>query len=330
MVREITYFEAVFEAEREEMARDERVILIGEDLGLYEKTGLLSGFGDRLRSAPISENGFVGMGVGAALTGLRPIVDLTIASLFFVAMDQVVSQAAKSRYMFGGQADVPLVIRAGMWHGASYGAHHSDRPYPMLMNVPGLKIAVPATPADVKGLLLAAILEDDPVLVFEDKGQWFHRGPVPEGDDPLPLGRARIVRAGGDVTLVAIGSCVAAASDAAETLAQEGIEAQVIDPRCLVPLDEAAILDSVARTGRLVIADPANRTCGAAAEISARVVEQAFDALRAPVRRVTTPDVHIPFSPVLEKPLYPSAEGIAAAVREVTGASGRTRSEVTE
>ena len=321
MSREITYFEAVFEAEREEMTRDERVILIGEDLGLYEKTGLLTGFGpSRIRSAPISENGFVGMAVGAAMTGLRPIVDLTIASFCFVAADQLVSQAAKSRYMFGGQTDVPLVVRSAMWHGGSNAAHHSDRPYPMFMNVPGLKIAVPATAYDAKGLLKAAVRDDDPVLLFEDKNLWFRPGPVPEEDTVVPLGVADVRREGGDATVVAIGSTVGPALEAAEELSAEGCSVEVIDPRTLVPLDKRAILESVAKTGRLVVVDLANKTCGAAAEIAAIAAEEVFDALTAPIVRVTTPDVHIPFSPPLEKPLYPDKEKIVAALRRVLDA----------
>jgi pyruvate dehydrogenase E1 component beta subunit len=318
MSREISYFEAVFEAEREEMGRDERVILIGEDLALYEKTGLLPGFGpSRIRSAPISENSFVGMAVGAAMTGLRPIVDLTIASFCFVAADQIVSQAAKSRYMFGGQADVPLVVRSCMWHDGSNAAHHSDRPYPMFMNVPGLKIAVPATPADAKGLLKAAVRDDDPVLIFEDKSLWFLPGPVPEEDCVVPFGVAAVRRRGGDATVVAIGGSVGPALEAAEELSAEGCSAEVIDPRTLVPLDTGTILESLSRTGRLVVVDPANKTCGAAAEIAAIAAEEAFDSLTAPIVRVTTPDVQIPFSPPLEKPLYPNKAKIAASLRRV-------------
>jgi len=318
MSREITYFEAVFEAEREEMTRDERVILIGEDLGLYEKTGLLTGFGpNRIRSAPISENGFVGVAVGAAMTGLRPIVDLTIASFCFVAADQLVSQAAKSRYMFGGQVEVPLVVRSAMWHDGSNAAHHSDRPYPMFMNVPGLKIAVPATPYDAKGLLKAAVRDDDPVLLFEDKNLWFRPGPVPEEDTVVPLGIADVRREGGDATVVAVGSTVGPALEAAEELSAEGCSVEVIDPRTLVPLDERTILESVAKTGRLVVVDLANKTCGAAAEIAAIAAEEVFDALAAPIVRVTTPDVHIPFSPPLEMPLYPDKDKIVAALRRV-------------
>ena len=314
--REISYLEAIFEAQQEEMQRDERVILIGEDIALYEKLGVFKNLGPgRLRSAPISESGFVGMSLGAAMTGLRPIVDLVIASLVYVAMDQLVNQAAKLRYMSGGQARLPVVFRAGMWYGHSYAAHHSDRPYPMFMNVPGLKVVVPATPFDMKGLLKAAIRDDDPVILFEEKSLWSTRGSVPDRDFTLPIGRARLRREGGDVSVVAIGAAVGHALAAADTLAAEGVSVEVIDLRSLVPLDAEAILASVAKTGRLVAVDPANKTCGAAAEISAIVAEEAFADLRAPIRRVTTPDIPIPFSPALEGPLYPDAAKIVGAVR---------------
>jgi pyruvate dehydrogenase E1 component beta subunit len=204
-----------------------------------------------------------------------------------------------------------------MWHDGSNAAHHSDRPYPMLMNAPGLKIVVPASPADVKGLLKTAIRDDDPVFVFEDNSLWFQSGPVPGGDHLVPIGVAEVKREGTDVTLVTIGSAQGAALGAAEDLSADGISVEVIDLRTLVPLDEQAVLNSVARTGRLVIVDPANRTAGAAAEIAALVAAQAFDCLRKPILRVTTPDVPIPFSPVLEKPLYPGREATAAAIRKL-------------
>ena len=316
--REISYFQAIFEAHQEEMARDERVVLIGEDLSLYTRTGLLdSSLGERIFSAPISENGFSGMGVGAALTGLRPIVDLTIASFVYLAMDQIVNQAGKLRYMTGGQARIPIVFRASMGHDGSNAAHHSDRPYPMLMNAPGLKIVVPASPSDVKGLLKAAIRDDDPVFVFEDNSLWFQSGPVPGGDHLVPIGVADVRREGSDVTVVTIGSTQGAALGAAQDLSAQGISVEVIDPRTLVPLDEQAILNSVAKTGRLVVVDPSNRTGGAAAEIAALVAEEAFDCLKRQIVRVATPDVPIPFSPALEKPLYPSREGIVAAVKKL-------------
>jgi 2-oxoisovalerate dehydrogenase E1 component len=313
--RELGYLEAIYEAEREEMARDPNVVLIAEDIGLLERAGAFGPIGpNRLWSAPISESGFVGAAVGAAMTGLRPIVDLMIASLVWVAMDPIISQAARSRGLFGGQTRIPLVLRAAMWYAASYAAHHSDRPYPMFMNVPGLKIAVPATPADAKGLLLTAIRDDDPVLVFEDKRLWSARGPVPEGDAAVPFGRAAIRREGSDVTLVAIAGAVAQALSAAETLARRGIDCEVIDPRTLMPLDLASILASLEKTRRLAIADPANRTCGAAAEIAARVAEEGFDLLDASPLRITTPDVQIPFAPSMELPLYPDAPAIVAAI----------------
>jgi pyruvate dehydrogenase E1 component beta subunit len=316
--RDITYFQAIFEAHQEEMQRDERVVLIGEALSLYTRTGLLdASLSPRIFSAPIAENGFAGIGVGAALTGLRPVVDFTIASFVYLALDPVVNQAAKLRYMTGGQARVPVVFRAAMWHGGSNAAQHSDRPYPMLMNVPGLKVVVPATPADVKGLLKAAIRDDDPVFVFEDHSLWFQTGEVPGGDHVTPIGAAAVRRSGDDLTLVAIGGTQQAALAAADTLAADGVSAEVIDPRSLVPFDRETLLASVGRTGRLVIVDPAHRTLGAAAEIAAMVAEEAFDCLRGPIARVATPDVPIPFSPALEGPLYPSHDAIVAAARRL-------------
>jgi 2-oxoisovalerate dehydrogenase E1 component len=316
--RELSYIEAIYEAQGIELRRDERVVLIAEDLGLLAKAEAFGPIGPhRLWSAPISENGFVGAAVGAALTGLRPIVDLMIASFVWVAMDQIVSQAAKIRTMFGDQAQVPIVLRAGMWYGSAYAAHHSDRPYPLFMNVPGLKIATPATPADAKGLLLGAIRDDEPVLIFEEKRLWNTRGPVTEGDEAIAFGRAIRRRSGGDLTLLAIAGAVPEALIAAESLAGQGFECEVIDPRTLVPLDIESVLASVAKTGRLVIVDPANRSCSVAAEIAAQVVEQAFDQLRAPIRRVTTPDLQIPFAPSLEMPLYPDAGRIETVVRDL-------------
>jgi pyruvate dehydrogenase E1 component beta subunit len=316
--RNMSYFQAIFEAHQEEMRRDERVVLIGEDISLYTKSGILdNALSERLFSTPISENGFCGMGVGAALTGLRPVVDLTIASFIYLAMDQIVNQAAKIRYMTGGQATIPIVFRASMWHEGANAAHHSDRPYPMLMNAPGLKIVVPATPADVKGLIKTAIRDDDPVVIFEDNSLWFQSGPVPAGEHLTPLGVAATVRPGDDVTLVAIGGARKVALEAAEALAGEGCSVEIIDPRSLVPLDRPAILGSLERTGRLVIVDPANRTCSAASEIAAIAAEEAFHHLKAPIVRITTPDVPIPFSPSLEDPLYPATAQIVEAIRKL-------------
>ena len=316
----LSYLEAINQAQSEEMARDESVIVMGEDVrhALYGSTGgLYDRFGaDRVLDTPISEVGFLGAGIGASMTGLRPIVDLGIASFVYVAMDQLVSQAAKSRYMFGGQANLPITIRAGMFYNISSAAHHSDRPYPMLMGVPGLKIIAPASPADAKGLLKSAIRENDPVICFEDAACWAGKEEVPDGDHIIPLGVGRIVQQGTDITLVTIAGARRASQAAAAALAKENISVEVIDPRTLVPLDIDMILASVAKTGRLVIVDPAHRTCSAAAEISALVAEYAFDCLKAPIRRVVTPDIQIPYSPALEKGMYPNEQSIIAAIRK--------------
>ncbi|GAA1910149.1 alpha-ketoacid dehydrogenase subunit beta [Nocardioides marmoribigeumensis] len=336
----MSYLGAIGAAQREAMEADERVVIIGEDVeaNVYGTTGgagksradkgdFLQMFGaNRIRNTPISEEVIVGSAIGAAMTGLRPIVDLSYSSFLYMAMDQFVNQAAKNRYMFGGQASLPVVFRSAMFYGLNTGAHHSDRPYPMFMNVPGLKIVVPASPYDAKGLLRAAVDSDDPVLIFEACMLWGTKGEVPEEEYTIPFGKARTVREGTDVTVVAISSAVPEAAAAAEQLAEEGISVEVIDPRTLVPLDRQAILDSVGRTGRLVVADPAHRTCSAASEISSIVAEEAFDALRAPIKRVTTPDTQIPFSPSLEKQLYPARAGIADAVRSVVGERQLARS----
>jgi pyruvate dehydrogenase E1 component beta subunit len=316
----MTYLAAIGAAQREAMEADDRVILIGEDLtaNLYgtapDFTALFGS--ERVRNVPISEAGFSGLAAGAAMTGLRPIVDLTYASFTYLAMDQLVNQVAKSRYMFGGQATLPVVYRASMYYKASTAAHHSDRPYSMYMNVPGLKIVVPATPYDARGLLRSAIDSDDPVLVFEDATLWMKREELPDEPYRVPLGQARVVQEGTDVTVVAIAGSVSEAEKALKVLADEDVSVEVIDPRTLVPLDFDAILASVEKTGRLVVVDPAPRTCSAASEIAATVGERAFHALRAPVRRVTAPDMQIPFSPPLEQQMYPNAQRIAAAVLE--------------
>lgn len=329
----MSYLGAIGAAQREAMEADERVVIIGEDVeaNVYGTTGgagksradkgdFLQMFGaNRIRNTPISEEVIVGSAIGAAMTGLRPIVDLSYSSFLYMAMDQFVNQAAKNRYMFGGQASIPVVFRSAMFYGLNTGAHHSDRPYPMFMNVPGLKIVVPATPYDAKGLLRAAVDSEDPVLIFEACMLWGTKGEVPEEEYTIPFGQARVAREGTDVTVVAISSAVPEALAAAETLAEEGVSVEVIDPRTLVPLDSRTVLESVGRTGRLVVADPAHRTCSAASEIASIVAEEAFDALRAPIKRVTTPDTQIPFSPALEKQLYPARGGIADAVRAVVG-----------
>ena len=328
----MTYIAAIGAAQREAMMADKRVIIIGEDVeaNVYGTTGggktraatgdFVQEFGrNRIRNTPISEEAMAGVAIGAAMTGLRPIVDLSYSSFLYMAMDQLVNQAAKNRYMFGGQNSIPIVFRSAMFYGMNTGAHHSDRPYPMFMNVPGLKIVVPSSASDAKGLLLTAVESNDPVLIFETCLLWGQKEEVDENPYRIPFGVARIRREGDDVTLVAISGAVPLAIKAADELAKQGISVEVIDPRTLVPLDTAAIIKSVKRTGRLVIADPAHKTCGAAAEISAIVAEEAFSSLRAPIIRVTAPNMQIPFSPSLESHLYPTADKIAAAVARVCG-----------
>jgi len=321
----ITFLEAIQSAQFEEMKRDDKVFIMGEDIVCNvfgTTTNFVENFGlERVRDTPISENGFVGAGAGAAMVGMRPIVDVTLSSFLYPAMDQIVSIIAKSRYIYGGQARLPLVVRSCMFYGNSNAAQHSDRPYPMLMGVPGLKIIVPSGPRDMKGMLKAAIRDEDPVFCFEDATLWSGKEEVP--DDPdfvVPIGKAEVKREGTDVSIFAIGGAVPMAMAAAKILAQDGISAEVVDPRTLSPLDREAILKSARKTGRVVAVDPAHRTCSAASEIAAIVVEDAFDALRAPVVRVTTPDTHMPFSPVIEKALYPNKDRIIAAVRKVVGA----------
>lgn len=328
----MSYLGAIGAAQREAMEADERVIIIGEDVeaNVYGTMGggksrsdegdFLQMFGrNRIRNTPISEEGIVGAAAGAAMTGLRPIVDLSYSSFLYMAMDQFVNQVAKNRYMFGGQASMPVVFRSAMFYGLNTGAHHSDRPYPMFMNVPGLKIIAPASPSDAKGLLRAAIDSDDPVLVFEAVLLWGLKEEVDDDEYRIPLGVARVVREGTDVTVVAISGSVPEALGAAKVLEEEGLSVEVIDPRTLVPLDTATILRSVRKTGRLVVAEPAHRTCGAAGEIAAIVAEEAFESLTAPIVRVTAPDMQIPFSPSLEKQMYPTKLTIAAAARRVAG-----------
>ncbi len=320
-MREITYLEAISEAQREEMRRDPHVFIMGEDAQANvfgTMGGFLEEFGpERFRNTPLSEAGFVGAAIGAAMVGMRPIVDLSIASFMYVAMDQFVSMAAKATYMYGGQAHVPVVFRAGLFFGGSNAAQHSDRPYPMFMGVPGLKIILPSTPYDVKGLLKSAVREGDPVICFEDGMLWGMKGPVPEEEYLIPLGVADIKREGTDVTVVALASRVQEALAAAETVAKDGISIEVVDPRTLVPLDKAAILKSVKKTGRLIVVEEAHRTCGAAAEIAAIVAEEGFWDLKAPIKRLAVPDVQIPFSPPLEQILYPDARKIVSAIKEV-------------
>lgn len=320
---EARYVNAITEALAEEMARDERVIVLGEDVGAPGGTfgatrGLQARFGkDRVRDTPISETAIVGAAIGAAVNGLRPVVEIMFMDFIGTCWDQVVNQMAKMRYMFGGQVRLPLVLRTHSGAGLNAGPQHSGSLEAWAVHVPGLKVVMPSTPADAKGLLKAAIRDDGPVMVVENKTLYAMKGDVPAGDHVVPLGRAVVRREGGDVTVVAISRLVHEALKAAERLAAEGVSVEVIDPRTLSPLDAEPILASVAKTGRLVVAHEAWGPCGMGAEIVALVAERGLRSLRAPVRRVTPPFTPVPFSPPMEKFWRPDAERVTAAVREV-------------
>jgi len=316
--RKINSHQATADAQAEEMRRDSSVIIFGQ--GIPDVYGVTPGFVEefgplRVRDTPLSEAAEVGAAVGAAMTGLRPIVDLTLSFTMYLAMDQIVHQAAMSRFIFGGQPELPLVIRASMHYGDATGSDMADRPYPAFMPFPGLKIALPSTPADTKGLLKTAIRDDSPILFFRDYSIT-ERGPVPDGDHLVPFGVADIKRAGEDVTIVGIAKGVMHALQAAEKLASEGIDVEVVDPRTVRPLDEESILESVRKTGRLVVVEPANRVCGAGAEIAAIVAEKAIHDLRGPIVRVTCDDTNIGYSPTLLH-VFPTPEKVATAVRRV-------------
>jgi pyruvate dehydrogenase E1 component beta subunit len=332
----MTYIGAIGAAQKEAMVADDRVIIIGEDVeaNVYGTTGggkqraeegdFVQQFGrSRIRNTPIAEEAIVGTAIGAAMTGLRPIVDLSYSSFLYMAMDQLVNQAAKNRYMFGGQSSIPVVFRSAMFYGLNTGAHHSDRPYPMFMNVPGLKIIAPASASDAKGLLRQAVDSDDPVLSFEAVPLWGLKEEVDDAEYRIPFGQARIRREGSDVTVVAISGSVPLAVKAAELMAEKGISCEVIDPRTLVPLDTRTIIESVAKTGRLVVAEPAHKMCGAAAEIAAQVAEHV--PLKAPIKRLAAPNMQIPFSPALESQFYPTTETIAAAIEAVVEVEKRVK-----
>lgn len=318
-VVQMTYLEALVQAQIEELERDERVIMMAEDIAVYGDGKLVERFDStRIWSMPISETSFTGVGIGAAITGLRPIVGLGIASFMYLAADQIINQAAKLRYMTGGQIKVPIVFRCCMYYGCSIAAQHSDRPYPLFMNVPGLKIVCPTTPADIKGLLKSSVRDDDPVLIFEDTKLWPIKGDVPTDRDYLvPIGKADIKRSGKDVTIIAIAGAMRPALEAEKTLAEQGISVELIDLRTLKPLDMETILGSVAKTGRLVLVENAHRMANVSAEIAAVVCEEAFESLRKPIIRLSAPDVHVPFSPVLEEQLYPDRDKIITAVRKL-------------
>ncbi len=318
-VMHISYLEAVIQAQIEEMERDETVILMGEDIAVYGGGKIVDRFdASRVWSTPISEGSFTGVGIGAAIAGLRPIVDLGIASFMYLASDQIVNQASKLRYMTGGQIRVPIVFRCCMYYGSALAAQHSDRPYPLFLNIPGLKLISPTTAADMKGLLKTAVRDDDPVIVFEDTKLWPVKGEVPiDREFLIPIGKADIKQPGSDVTVVAIAGAMRATLDAVKALSAEGISVEVIDPRTLKPLDMPTIIKSVAKTRRLVIVENVHRIANVGSEIAAEVCEQAFDSLAKPIVRLSAPDVHVPFSPPLERLLYPDRDRIVAAVKSL-------------
>jgi len=322
-VRTITYREAINEALREEMRRDRRVFLIGEDIGTNGNVfqvlrGLIDEFGgDRVIDTPISESAIIGASLGAAATGMRPVPEIMFSDFLLCAMDQIVNQVAKMRYMSGGQATVPLTIRTQNGAGMGAAAQHSQSLTALFMHVPGLLITAPSTPYDAKGLLKTSIREDNPVLFFEHKFLYNVEGDVPQEEYTVPLGRAEVKREGSDVTIVAVSLMVQKALAAAEQLAESGISAEVVDPRTLVPLDKDTILGSVEKTGRVVIVDEDCQRNGVSAEIAAVIAEEAFDSLDMPVRRLSTPDTPIPCSLVLERHVIPDEGDIIDAVNRL-------------
>jgi 2-oxoisovalerate dehydrogenase E1 component len=325
-MRELTFMEAAREGLAEEMRRDPTVIVLGEGIGprggnFQTTLGLFALYGEeRLRDTPISEAGFTGLCIGAAMTGLRPIVDIMFADFGLDALGMLINQAAKICYLSDGRLKVPLVFRGCIGGGNSSAAHHSGNYYPFFMHIPGFKVVLPATPYDAKGLLKAAIRDDNPVVFLEHRSLLNVKGPVPEEEYLLPFGQARVALEGRDVTVVAISAMLHRALEAAERLAAEGASVEVIDPRTLMPLDIETILKSVQKTGRLLIVDEDYSPCGAGAEIAAQVAERALDYLDAPIRRVNMGFATMPFSPPLEKALLPNVETIAQALRDLLAA----------
>ncbi|MGZ4383690.1 MAG: alpha-ketoacid dehydrogenase subunit beta [Gaiellaceae bacterium] len=324
-MRELTLAQAVNEAISEEMRRDPRVFVIGEDVAeagtpFKVLSGLVEEFGvERVIDSPISEAGITGIGLGAALTGLRPVVDIMFGDFLTLAMDQLVNQAAKAHYMSGGRLKAPLVLRTTLGATRRSAAQHSQSLHAWVAHVPGLKVVMPSTPYDAKGLLKAAIRDDNPVVFFEDKMMFATKGQVPDGEYTLPLGVADVKRPGRDVTIVATSSMVHVALEAASLLAAEGIEAEVVDPRTLVPLDVETLVGSARKTGYAVVVDEGHERYGVTAEIAARIAADAFYDLDAPVKRMGAMDVPVPFSPVLEDQTVPTPAAVAAEVRALLG-----------
>ncbi|MEU8720218.1 alpha-ketoacid dehydrogenase subunit beta [Streptomyces antimycoticus] len=331
MARTISYREAVNEALRQEMERDPSVIIMGEDnaggagspgeddawggvLGVTK--GLYQRFPGRVLDTPISESAFVGAAVGAATRGLRPVAELMFIDFMGVCFDQIFNQAAKFRYMFGGKAVTPVVVRTMYGAGLNAAAQHSQCLYPVFTHIPGLKVVLPSNPYEAKGLLIQAIRDNDPVIFCEHKALYDMTGEVPEDSYTIPFGEANVVRDGDDVTIVALGRMVSVAEEAAVELARQGVQAEIIDPRTTSPLDSDTILESVENTGRLVVVDEATPRCGMATDISALVAQEAFGALRAPIEMVTAPHTPVPFAQPLEQLYIPDAQKVANAVKK--------------
>ncbi|MEU2206855.1 alpha-ketoacid dehydrogenase subunit beta [Streptomyces hygroscopicus] len=331
MARTISYREAVNEALRQEMERDGSVIIMGEDnaggagspgeddawggvLGVTK--GLQQRFPGRVLDTPISESAFVGAAVGAATRGLRPVAELMFIDFMGVCFDQIFNQAAKFRYMFGGKAVTPVVVRTMYGAGLNAAAQHSQCLYPLFTHIPGLKVVLPSSPYEAKGLLIQAIRDNDPVIFCEHKALYDMTGEVPEDSYTIPFGEADVVRDGDDVTIVALGRMVSVAEEAAAELARQDVQAEIIDPRTTSPLDRDTILESVENTGRLVVVDEATPRCGMAADISALVAQEAFGALRAPIEMVTAPHTPVPFAQPLEQLYIPDTQKVANAVKK--------------
>lgn len=329
-----SFRQAINEALRQEMRRDPHVVLMGEDIAggqggtsgvtdawggvLGVTKGLYTEFGpERVLDTPISEAAYIGAAAGAAATGLRPVAELMFVDFIGSCLDQVLNQAAKFRYMFGGKARTPMVIRAMYGAGFNAAAQHSQSLYPLFTHIPGLKVVIPSSPYEAKGLLIEAIRDDDPVIFLENKVMYDDEEDVPDEAYTIPFGEANLTREGQDVTIVAIGRMVGMANEAADRLEKQGITCTVIDPRTTSPLDEQTILECVAETGRLVVVDESSPRCNMACDISALVAEQAFHTLKAPIKRVVPPHTPVPFSTPLEKLYMPSAEKIEAAVKSL-------------
>lgn len=321
--KEMTFGEAIKEAIAEELRRDPTVFVMGEDVGkagtvFKVLTGLYDEFGpDRIIDTPIAEAGLVGLGVGAALTGMRPIVDVMFGDFITLAMDQIVNQAAKLCYMSGGQASVPITIRTTLGAGRSSAAQHSQSLHAWLAHIPGLKVVIPSTPADAKGLFKSAVRDNNPVIIYEDKMMYTLKGMVPTKDYTIPLGVADIKREGDDVTLIATSSMVHVALQAAQQLSEQNISAEVVDPRTLVPLDKNTLIQSVIKTTRAVIIDEGHRGYGITGELASTVYEGAFDYIDAPIVRLGAMDVPVPFSKPLEDATIPTAKDVVKAVQDM-------------